>query len=294
MLYSKNKPLRYGLYGEDDLLVPDFVHCESFEYRSAKHNWVIEPHLHAHLFQVFLIESGTVNFTFEGEPHRVSAQSIVAIPENIMHGLEVSRDIRGMVLTLSSSFMEVLFQPYPHVLTELGSTLVLTEVGQHKLFQLVRQTIYGLYEELQDDLPEKGMVLQSYFHLLLGGIYRLTLEKSEKSVSADSRSAQYFRNFLRSMKQSYSPRKTIKEYARELHITPVHLNRACQAMVGKSALRVVHDYFFLEAKKYLQHTEYSISEVAYRLNFEDPAYFSRFFSKQSGVSPRQFRELTEK
>ncbi|GAB3169024.1 helix-turn-helix domain-containing protein [Telluribacter humicola] len=294
MTYTKKKPLHYGLYGEDDLLVPDFVHCESFEYRSQKHNWVIEPHLHAHLFQVFLIESGTVNFTFEEQQQRVASHSIVAIPENILHGLEVSRDIKGMVLTLSSSFLEVLFQHYPNVLTELNSTLVLTELGQHKLFQLVRQTIYGLHEELQDDLPEKGMVQQSYFNLLLGGIYRLALEKSKKSVTTDSRSGQYFRNFLRSMKQSYSPQKTIKEYARELNITPVHLNRACQAMVGKSALRVVHDYFFLEAKKYLQHTEYSVSEVAYRLNFDDPAYFSRFFSKQAGVSPRQFRESYEK
>lgn len=294
MTISKKKPLRYGLYGEDDFLVPDFVHCESFEYRSSKHNWLIEPHLHAHLFQVFLIESGSVRFLIEGEQLLVSDHSLVTIPENTLHALEVSRDIRGMVLTLSSSFLEVLFRPYPNVLTELGHSIVLTGLGQHRLFQLARQTIYGLYDELQDDLPEKGMVLQSYFNLLLGGVYRLSLEKSEKAVTTDNRSAQYFREFLRSMKQSYSPRKTIREYARELHITPVHLNRACQATVAKSALRVVHDYFFLEAKKYLQHTEYSVSEVAYRLNFEDPAYFSRFFSKQAGVSPRQFRELYEK
>ena len=133
-------------------------------------------------------------------------------------------------------------------------------------------------------------MLQSYFSLLLSSIYRLSVEKSEKTITADNRNAKHFRAFQRNVKQSYTPQKTINEYARELHITPVHLNRICQATVGKSALQVVHDFFFLEAKKYLKHTEYSVSEIAYRLNFEDPAYFSRFFSKLAGCSPRQFRE----
>lgn len=84
--------------------------------------------------------------------------------------------------------------------------------------------------------------------------------------------------------------KSIAHYARELNITTVHLNRICQAAVGKSALQVVDEFLFLEAEKYLKHTDYSISEVAYRLNFEDPAYFSRFFSKYAGVSPKVFRE----
>ena len=83
--------------------------------------------------------------------------------------------------------------------------------------------------------------------------------------------------------------KFINEYARELNITPVHLNRICQATVGKSALRAVHEFLFLEAEKYLKYTKYSVSEIAYRLNFEDAAYFSRFFSKYAGVSPKQYR-----
>jgi AraC family transcriptional activator of pobA len=52
---------------------------------------------------------------------------------------------------------------------------------------------------------------------------------------------------------------------------------------------VVYDFLIVEAEKYLKHTDYSISEIAYRLNFEDPAYFSRFFSKQKAMSPKEFR-----
>ncbi|MBD0285174.1 MAG: helix-turn-helix domain-containing protein [Flavisolibacter sp.] len=290
MVKTKNKPVRYGLYGEDDLYLPDFIHCETMEYRSEKHNWVIEPHLHAHLFQLFLIESGKVQYFFEENQPIVQAGAIVTIPENTLHGLAVSKDVKGMVLTLSSSFPETLFHSSPNVLMELGTSKVLTGLKNHKLFQLVKQMVYGLHEELQDDLPEKAVVLQNYFSLLLCSVYRLALEKTENPVTAGGRNTHYFRAFQRSMKGAYTPQKTISQYARELHITSVHLNRVCQAVVGKSALQVVHDFFFLEAKKYLKHTEYSVSEIAYRLNFYDPAYFSRFFSKLAGCPPKKFRE----
>jgi AraC family transcriptional activator of pobA len=50
----------------------------------------------------------------------------------------------------------------------------------------------------------------------------------------------------------------------------------------------VQDYYISEAKKYFSHTSLSIAEVAYQLNFEDPAYFSRYFKKKEGISPREF------
>jgi AraC family transcriptional regulator, transcriptional activator of pobA len=287
---ATEKPRRYGLYGEADFLLPDYVHCEPFEYRSAKNNWVIEPHLHAHLFQVFLIEGGEVFFTFGAERQLVSAHSLVAIPENNLHALEVSRDVKGLVLTLSSDFLEVLFQTAPAVLAALNEVLVLRDLRDQRQYQVVQQALHALHEELQDEQPEQKMVLQSYFNLLLCGIFRLSAAHTGPTIRPDSRGSRYFREFQRKVKQTYNPQITIRDYARELDLSPVHLNRVCQAVVGKSAQRVVHDYFFIEAKKYLLHTEYAVSEIAYRLNFEDPAYFSRFFKKQAGLSPRHFRE----
>jgi AraC family transcriptional regulator, transcriptional activator of pobA len=290
MPLSKNKPVRFGLYGEEEVLLPDFLHCESMEFRSRKHNWVIKPHLHANLFQLFLIEGGRVMYDFEDEQHLVAGPVIVIIPENILHGLQVSKNIKGMVLTLSTSFLETVFRVAPFAMMELSQPRILKDIKKNKSYAAIKTLLYELHDEIREELPEKGLILQSQLSLLLSKLFRFSIDISDGSVETGSPYSRYFNLFLRSIKKSYTPMKSIAHYARELNITTVHLNRICQAAVGKSALQVVDEFLFLEAEKYLKHTDYSISEVAYRLNFEDPAYFSRFFSKYAGISPKIFRE----
>ncbi|HEX6224694.1 MAG TPA: helix-turn-helix domain-containing protein [Chryseolinea sp.] len=290
MSLVKNKPVRFGLYGEAEVLLPDFLHCESMEYRSKKHNWVIRQHLHANLLQLFLIESGKVDYQFQDEQYLVTGPAIVIIPENMLHGLHVSKTIRGMVLTLSTSFVEAVFRFAPVGLMEFSQIRILKHVKRNKSYRAIRSLLYELHDEIREELPEKGLVVQGQLSLLLSKLFRLSIETSDRLFDSATSYSRYFNLFQRSIKKAYTPMKSIVQYANELNITTVHLNRICQSAVGKSALQVVDEFLFLEAEKYLTHTEYSISEVAYRLNFDDPAYFSRFFSKYAGVSPKAFRE----
>ena len=74
-----------------------------------------------------------------------------------------------------------------------------------------------------------------------------------------------------------------------MNISPLHLNRVCKEVNQKTATNVINDYFLTEAQKYLNFTDYSISEIAYLLNFNDAAYFSRFFKKEVGLNPKDYR-----
>ncbi|OYU64787.1 MAG: hypothetical protein CFE22_16905 [Cytophagaceae bacterium BCCC1] len=96
--------------------------------------------------------------------------------------------------------------------------------------------------------------------------------------------------FQKSIRQDYSENKTISQYAKEIGITTMHLNRVCKSVINKSPIQIIHDQLISEAKKYLLNTSYSISEISYFLNFNDPAYFTRLFKKNVGVSPSNFRK----
>ena len=280
----------YGLYGEQrDFALPDFMHCETIEYRSKKYNWRIEMHRHAHLFQVFLFESGFVQLQLQNQQLELREASILILPENTLHGFVLSSDVQGMVLTLSQDFIETIFYKSPQIPLALNQVLVLQAEADVDRFKHITQLIQHLNTELIHELPEKKLVLQSYLTLLLTEVFRMYGSISGQKETNGSRSTDYYNAFRQNIRQSRSPQKSIQGYARDLRITDVHLNRICKQVAGQTASQVVQQFFVLEAEKHLLHTEYSISEIAYSLNYKDPAYFSRVFKGVTGKSPKEFR-----
>ena len=53
---------------------------------------------------------------------------------------------------------------------------------------------------------------------------------------------------------------------------------------------MIHQRLLLEAKRNLVYTAMTIQQVSDSLGFSEPAYFSRFFKRYAGVSPRAFRQ----
>ncbi|MCZ7614950.1 MAG: helix-turn-helix transcriptional regulator [Ignavibacteriaceae bacterium] len=82
---------------------------------------------------------------------------------------------------------------------------------------------------------------------------------------------------------------TVNFIASQLNISPKYLSDLLKQETGKTALELIHLYVISEAKNMLVTGEQSISEIAYRLGFENPPYFSRLFKKEVGVSPKEFK-----
>jgi AraC family transcriptional regulator, transcriptional activator of pobA len=81
----------------------------------------------------------------------------------------------------------------------------------------------------------------------------------------------------------------VSDYAAELGVSPGHLNALCRATLRCSASRVVRQRLTLEAKRLLAFSDMTAAEVGFRLGFEDPAYFARFFRREAGQPPTAFR-----
>ena len=280
----------YNLYGETDTaLLPDFIHCETIESRSKAYNWEIKQHIHTQLYQVFLIDSGAGFLLLDDNEIPFFAPCIIAVPPNNLHGFCYTVPTDGRVMTLSDGYFDTLFKTSPKVIMAMGQVQLIAVTAEKSKFDRLICLIDHISNELYEDFSEKQIALQAYLSLLLVEIYRFT-KQNEVDLKRDNRQLQYFQDFLKNIKKSYSAIKTIREYAQELNITTVHLNRICQSVVQKSASQMVEAYIIAEAKKYLSHTSYSISEISYMLDFNDSAYFSRWFKKHMETSPKAFRD----
>ena len=80
------------------------------------------------------------------------------------------------------------------------------------------------------------------------------------------------------MENYTSEKKTVKDYAKMLNITPNYLNTITKSEAGKTAGEVIRGKTILEAQRMLIFTTSSISEIAYKLNFEDNSYFWKLFN----------------
>ena len=85
----------------------------------------------------------------------------------------------------------------------------------------------------------------------------------------------------------------VQYFADKLGLTANYLGDIIKHFTQKSALENIHEFVIKKAKELLkQNTEMNTTEIAYELGFEYPNYFSKFFKKQVGMSPKEYRLRT--
>lgn len=281
-----------GLYGDEHSpVIPHFVHYEKIQTRSVLYDWEIKEHLHPELYQLFVIDKGGGELRTESQHIRLQGPCVVVVPSNNLHGFVFSPDVQGEVITCSESFLENLFRENPQVWHELSRVLVVPFSHDPEWQSQIKQHTAAIEKELLESNTEKQTVIQLLFKLLMLQLYRNSLTNKQEAPTGSQRNLRYFRAFLKSVRSSVTQLRPVQAYAHELGITTVHLNRICQSIAQKSALQIMHEHLLVEAKKYLTYTSYSIAEVSYLLNFSEPAYFTKFFKKQTGVAPSEFKKI---
>lgn len=85
---------------------------------------------------------------------------------------------------------------------------------------------------------------------------------------------------------------TVNYIASKLYVSPKYLSDLLKQETGKTAMELIHLHVISEAKNLLIEGKQSISEIAYQLGFKNPPYFSRLFKKETGVSPKEYKNMS--
>lgn len=280
----------YFLYGER-LQAPDerLVHVETIAARSKLHDWTIRPHRHRDLHQLILGSRGSVAARLDGRSAALAAPLAIVIPPGVVHSFSFQPDTVGLVISFAASLAVELSAAGRGLLEFLERPAALSL--NRAAAQATDLWTLGdlLAREFARSAPGRHAALRGLLGALLANVLRLMSDVTSAPGQENPAARELVASFRRLVERQFRDHAPVLKYAAALCTSEPTLRRACLAVTGQTPVELLHLRLLVEAERQLRYTSMPVTQVAYHLGFEDPAYFSRFFSRRMGLSPRAFR-----
>ncbi|WPR71303.1 helix-turn-helix domain-containing protein [Flavobacterium sp. NG2] len=218
----------------------------------------------------------------------VQQHSLVYLTKEQVNAFEFSANLKGFCIifteeyfvdcfaNLSKDFVFRLFNP------QLFSPIL----------QIPPQSDFIDYFNLllkEYDKPQafnKMNIINSLFTILISKAEGI--KQNQTFHIKDSSKITLFQKFTSLIEKNLSKTRNANFYANELAISYKHLNTICRELVNKTAKNIIDDYIILHAKRNLINSTMKSTELAYSLGFEDPTNFTKYFKKNTGLTPKDF------
>jgi AraC-like DNA-binding protein len=178
-------------------------------------------------------------------------------------------------------------------LFRMGGTPILKITEKQR--QFLNTIFQKMMDEQESDYVFKDDLIRNYVNLIIHEALKIQpTEKYDQRKNAASRITSVFLELLERqfpIESADHPLqlKTAQDYAKSLAVHVNHLNRSVKEVTGKSTTTHIAERIISEAKALLQHTDWTISEIAYALGFEYPTYFNNYFKRITGTAPSMLR-----
>jgi AraC-like DNA-binding protein len=166
---------------------------------------------------------------------------------------------------------------------------VVVDVGKDDMREL---TTYAnlMLEEFYADKAKKEVIIRNLLNAFIVCCARIR-SQSLVVMHMDAIQNKLVQQFKWQVDTHYKEKTQVAQYADMLYVTPGHLNDVIKATVGKTAKQVIDEKRIIEAKRLLFWGNQNMKEIAWQLNFEDDAYFNRYFKKHTGHTPSLFQRM---
>ena len=98
-----------------------------------------------------------------------------------------------------------------------------------------------------------------------------------------------FRNFVRLLSDKHQDERRVAYYAQELCITPKYLSSVIKEVSNKTAAEWIDDFVLRNIKIFLLTTTLTIQQISDTFNFPNPSFFTQYFKRATGKTPKMFR-----
>lgn len=250
-----------------------------------------QPHRHNY-FEFFVFLKGGGIHMIDFKEYAINSNSIHIVAPGQVHQVKRELDSKGYVILFEADVFEsnhfVSNFLFDHICLSEEECAPYYHFTKEKEIE-IRTTIELIWSDYQSDVALKNEFVLSNLSVLLIQCMR---SRKAATTTQDNRSQNSYAQFRRLLKNNFKQIKKVKDYAQALSISEKQLNEIIQARTGQSASAIIYQQLILEAKRLLK-TGISSKEVAFDLNFDDPAHFSKFFKSQSGMSPSDFLKIQD-
>ena len=209
----------------------------------------------------------------------VDNQIFLLLPDQV-HNME-KRDKTGLLIALSKEFFERLIaSDIFKLFSNSANFSVVIPDDQLNLFQTIMKLI-----EAEHKAENRPAILEAYLRSWF--LHCIALQKvNQGNKKPDLR----LQSLIDSVETHFKQERRAGFYAHELSLSAKRLNELTKESYGKTINQIINDRLILEAKREISCCEKPIKEISYELGFSEPSYFTRFFGKQTGYSPEDFRK----
>ena len=244
-----------------------------------------------------LVISGKMKIRYDGENIELTECSFyLYLPGSEFSVVEVSEDYEALCIIADESYLmdlscmeKLLIMTYSPNLLKMKGHLHLNDEYYSRMFKL-----FSLIEDYsQSTLKCKVDCIKEIFSALiydLSGI--LELNKNER-FATENLEGIFFKFFLL-LKENFRSQHEIRYYSDKLGITPEYLSRIVKRITGKTVMHFLDRMLITEASWQLIHSNMSMEELAYHLNFATSASLSKFFKNHKGISPLKYRQINKR
>jgi AraC family transcriptional regulator, transcriptional activator of pobA len=235
-----------------------------------------------HLF--FLQEKGTTTIEIDFQEYTIKPSSIIFIHQNQVHKTLSFKNATASIWAISN---ENLNPEYLKLLEDITPAKPL--VLKQETFSIITEAI-SFCLKLAERKNEKlyYSLLNGSCNTLIGLVVSQYLVQS-KPFDKLSRYEIVTKAFKELLERNFASAKRPTEYAQLLNISSPYLNECVKNTTGFSVSYHIQQRVVLEAKRLLYHSDISVKEIAAELGYDDYPYFSRLFTKVSGMTALAFR-----
>lgn len=262
----------WQLYGEASPF-PDLLHIERIADRAAGRDWVISPHRHVSLHQIFLIQRGQLLLSVDGRQSRPVPPVVINMPPGTVHAFTFATGTEGHVLTLPPA-------DFPELFGQETAALM-------RPFDLPAEGLGPLMDRIAAQHAASGPLRR--LRLRAAAIDLCCALAERGAIPLEETGLPHLPQLEALIRAHLAAGWQVTDYARAMGMSDRHLRRLCLQAAGLSTHGFIAATRLREACRLLAYTRMQVQEVGFALGFDDPAYFVRVFRQGMAMSPSEYR-----